>query len=220
MLYHHEDLSSCDQAWAFLEAHDFVLFDHNRHVWKSNPEGFSDFATEGGTKRNDKTIRAFAQIVQEKVYANPLLVTFAYGDDHEDSMELIKTLGIDSCVHWMPKSPRTLILAGLKKASLACGEFRKHWCGIGGTVYESLAMGTPVMTHTDGATANPSHPFFQAPLIECESQEEIFATLKAYASEPEHYKTVAHKGKAWFDEHLGIGLAKEYITLFEQLLTR
>lgn len=218
MVYTKEDYSVFNQQWSFLDSHDFVVFNHSRHIWKSNPDNLHDHAQHGGTKRNDKVIRAFARFVHSRKARSPLLVTFEYGPDVSASKQLTHELGIEGHVRWMPQSSRISIMAGLSRATLACDQFRVGMCGPGGTGFETMGMGIPLLTHTEGAIRDPEHPFYNAPIIDLLEEEDIFKTFTDCAESPLKYKMIGKQSRQWFDEHLGDGLAKRYIELFESLL--
>lgn len=217
MVYNREDYAKLDEAWRFLDDHDLVLFNHCRHIWSSNPDELPDFSEHGGNKRNDKIIRAFARFLKVTGFTRPLLVTFEFGPDVAQSKELIEHLGIGKNVRWMPQSARVTIMAGLRRASLCSDMFRQGLCGLGGTGYEALASGVPLMTHTNGALTNPEHPFCNAPIIDVLEEDEILATLMDYEKNPDKYRSMGAESKIWFEEHLGGGLAKKYLKMLEYL---
>ena len=60
----------------------------------------------------------------------------------------VHELGVEQQVYWFPLMPRREIMVGLSLADLSTGEFGFPNSG-GGTVYESLAMGKPMLHYRD-----------------------------------------------------------------------
>ncbi len=206
-----------DTSWDELAERDFVVFNHSRHIWRSNPDGMSDFAAHGGNKRNDKGIRAFARFLRTTSFRSPVFVTFEYGLDVAHSKDLVAALGIEKHVIWKPLSERRHIMHGLRYASLALDQFRDGLSGIGGVGYEVMASGVPLLTYTNGAAADAAHPFYRAPIVDVLEEDEIFDVFVDYERSPERYRALGIAGKHWFEDHLGVGLVRRYHELFQQL---
>jgi len=204
--------------FSFLKKHDFIVFNHSRQIWCSNPDNLKDFDKYKGNKRNDKTIKAFAKFLKITKFKNPVLVLFEYGPDVECSKKLINELGIQNYVKWIEKSYRKEIMIGLKRASLAVDQVRERICGIGGTSYEILASGVPLLTFTNGVIQDKKNLFYNAPIVEVLTEDDIFNVFIDYEKNPQKYKEIGKKAKEWFDENLGIGLAKKYVKLIELLV--
>lgn len=197
-----------------LEHSDFVVFNHSRHLWSTNIHNLDDFDKYLGMKRNDKVIRAFAEFLKTTRMKTPLLVLFEYGHDVNDSKKLVHQLNIDEHVLWLPKSPRKVILLLLKKyATFGTGQFRERIsAGFGGVSYEILASGVPLLTKLADTE------FFNAsPAINVLTEEEILNVFKDYEKNPEKYRKIGQRSQRWFTENLGLGKAKKYATLIEQL---
>lgn len=216
MVYNNYDFKA-NTKWDRLIEHDFVVFNHSRQVWQSNPDNLPNFAQYGGGKRNDKVIRAFSRFLRSTSFQSPLLVLFEYGIDVDHSKKLIADLGIGQNVLWAPLSQRKDIMAGLRFASIGIDQLRKDFCGIGGTSHEIMASGVPLITHTDGAIYDPNHQFYKAPIIDALDEDELFEIFVDYEGSPEKYKQIGAAGKEWFDRNLGVGLAKIYYDIFTLL---
>ena len=219
-LYKEQAESETIGSWSSLNDHDFVVFNHSRHIWTSNPDFFTDFATHGGNKRNDKVIRAFARFLPRTGFKKPLLVTFEYGPDVDASKKLIHDLGIEGNVAWFPTMERKHILQGLKLASLGTDQLRTGICGIGGTGIEVMASGVPLLTHTCGAVRDPAHFFYNAPIIDVLEEDEIFRVFVDYEQNSEKYKSIGVQSGIWFEEHYGRELARKYARLIELLASK
>jgi hypothetical protein len=205
-------------AWEFLRRHDFVVFSQTRQYWATDHDQLHDFAEHGGLKRNDKLIRAFARFVRATSYRSPLLVLFEFGWDVDASKRLIAECGIEANVVWMPLMDRKTIMTGVRFASLGADQFRHGWSGTsGGTGSEIMAAGVPLITYTNGASSDPKDPFFQAPICDVLHEDQIYEVLRDYERDPDKYAALGRRTAAWFDEHLGSGLAARYLRVFEHL---
>lgn len=200
-----------------LEEYDFIVSNHSRHIWTSNPDCLCDFNLYGGNKRNDRLFRAFASFLKTTKFCNPLLITFEYGCDVEQSKKLACSLGIEDRVKWFPKSERRFILKVIASANLGVDQLREGISGIGGTGYELMASGVPLLTHTNGALKDNKHPFYNAPIIDVLTEEDLLKIFHDYEKFPEKYIEIGKKSKEWFDNHLGKNLAKKYALLLRKL---
>jgi glycosyltransferase involved in cell wall biosynthesis len=200
----------CDTSWDILSKKDFIVFNHSRQLWLSNPDNLCDFEENLGNKRNDKTIRAFARFVNQTRFKSPTLVLFEYGQDVDASKSLVLMLNIERYVIWMPKSDRKFIMQGLPLASLAVDQLREGISGIGGATYEIMACGIPCITHTNGATSVELHPFYGAPIVEALTEDDLLYIMEDYELNPDKYKSIGDNAKRWFKDNLGIGLIRQY----------
>jgi glycosyltransferase involved in cell wall biosynthesis len=214
MIYKEELPPRAFEKFAFFKKHDFVVFSPTRHLWKTNAELLADFHLFGGAKRNDKIVEAFAKVVNEKLFTNPLLVLCEYGADTEHTKNLVSDLGLEGFVHWFPIMSRKELVAGISMATFVADQFREGMSATSaGTTNEALAYGTPVITNTDGAIHSEDDPYFGCPILEALKMEEIYEYFQDYAKKPSKYKKIGRLSKKWFDENLGEGLAQKYLGL-------
>ncbi|QIW09665.1 hypothetical protein [Francisella sp. LA112445] len=220
MLYSKEDLDSDEnmKIWSFLDKYDFIVFNHSRQYWCSNIDELDDFSKYGGAKRNDKLIKAFARFIKITAFSNPILVLFEYGPDVESSKKLVNKLDISKYVVWMPVMDRKNTMYGLSKATFSSNAFRESKTDIGGVCYESLAAGTLNLNNCIEAIENPEHKFFNSPMIHALSDNDILKIFLDYESSPQKYKKMSQVSKEWFEENLGVGLAKKYVKLIKLLV--
>jgi glycosyltransferase involved in cell wall biosynthesis len=216
-IVYRESTAPGNTRWEDLDESDFVAFNHSRHLWRSNPDRLADFSVHGGSKRNDKIIRAFGEFLRTTSFRSATLVTFEYGPDVEASKDLIREIGIEDHVRWRPVTERRDILLGLSHAHVAFDQLRNGLSGIGGTGYEVMCSGVPLVTHTNGATTNPAHPFFGAPIIDVLEESEVLGVFRDIEAHPGKYQELGSAARAWFDEHMGTGLAHRYLDLFSVL---
>jgi glycosyltransferase involved in cell wall biosynthesis len=200
--------------FSWIKSYDFTVFSPTRHLWKTNAEPMADFELRGGAKRNDKLIRAFSRIVNDKLYTSPLLIFCDYGPDVHFSKALVQELGLEKFVRWEDIMPRKELVVLAELSTVVADQFREGMCATSaGTTNEALAFGTPVITNTDGAIYKIDDPYFGSPILEALSEDEIYEKLALYAHDPVQFNMIGDSGKQWFDDHLGEGLAKTYLSL-------
>lgn len=198
------------------ENSDFVVFSPTRHMWCTNPDQLSDFDVNGGTKRNDKLIKAFARLVEMDIYEKPQLWLCDYGSDVLASKQLIESLKIESYVVWFPIMDRRELLEYAKRATFIADQFRQTMSATSaGTTNEALAMGIPVVANADGATTDVTDPYFGAPIMQALNEDEILDCLLVHSENPALYQKIAAEGKAFFSQNLGLGLVQKYIDLLD-----
>ena len=220
MLYTLEDTSNIDlkdyvdiEVLKSLEESEFVVFNHSRQYWATNEDNLEDFDKFLGLKRNDRVIRAFAKFLERTKLKSPKLVLFEYGQDVKYSKELVSELNIEDSVIWMPKSPRKVIRILLQRyCNLGTDQFREGISmGLTSVAYEVLSSGVPLLAHT----AKMDNFYSTSPIIEALKMQDILDKFIDYEKNPSKYKEIGEESKKWFDDNLGVGLAKEYIKMFE-----
>ncbi|MBA3662163.1 MAG: hypothetical protein H0W64_10565 [Gammaproteobacteria bacterium] len=199
--------TSHTKRWDFLSQHDFVLFSHARQGWK----------TALDYKGNDKAIRAFAQFLnQQNSFYTPIMVLFEYGPDVSASKTLVEKLGIKKHVRWMPTMERKYIYEGLHKASLVFDYFHDEVVSFGGVTFEGFSCSAPVIGNSLlSAVKGINHTL---PLIHAFTEDDILKVLLDYSINPDKYIQQGKSARLWFDENVGVGLAKKYINLMEYLV--
>jgi hypothetical protein len=206
------------EEWDFLDNHDFIVFNHARHWWKSQLiDSLKDFNEYGGLKRNDKVIIAFAKFLKLTKFKSPILVLFEYGVDVKYSKELITELGIKNYIKWMPTSPRKSIMYALQKTDFSSNAFREKKTVIGGVCYEAMASGSAHLNNFIDIQGEKQLLFSSAPMIHALSDNDILNIFLDYEENREKYKKIAQDAKKWFDKNLGEGLAKKYVELIKLL---
>lgn len=216
-----EDNAPPDLELNVSDDNDFVVFSPTRHMWCTNADKLPDFDVNGGTKRNDKLIRAFARLVKMGVYKAPQLWMCDYGQDVDASKQLIETLGISQNVIWFPLMDRRELLEYAKQATFIADQFRQTMSATSaGTTNEALAIGVPVIANADGAIADENDPYYDAPILQALEEDEILDHLLLHSRDYKAYETVAREGALFFEKNLGLGLTKKYLELLTEKLER
>lgn len=192
--------------WSFLKNHDFVLFSHMRHSWKTG----TDY------NGNDRAIRGYAKFIKEKSrFQNPIFVLFEYGCDIEASKALVAELNIEKYIKWVPTTHRKHIYAGLKYANIVTGIFNDEVISWGGVTYEAFSCGIPVI---GGAKIKRKEATHDLPLIHALEVNEIADILYDFQENPDKYRQIGIKSKQWFDQNVGQFLIDKYVELITLLI--
>ena len=212
-----EDNAPPDLELNVSDDNDFVVFSPTRHMWCTNADKLPDFDVNGGTKRNDKLIRAFARLVEMGVYKAPQLWMCDYGQDVDASKQLIETLGISKNVIWFPLMDRRELLEYAKQATFIADQFRQTMSATSaGTTNEALAIGVPVIANADGAITDENDPYYDAPILQALEEDEILDHLLLHSRDYKAYETIAKEGEIFFEQNLGLGLTKKYLDLLNE----
>lgn len=188
------------------ENHDLMIFHHSRHYWKTT-------ASEISRKANDNLIRGLAQFIAQKPDVRTVLVTMEYGVDVNASKQLIANLGIENHVAWFPQMARKDLMVGLGMADIGTGEFHRSWFSFG-TMYETLAMGKPLMHYRRDELYSATYPKLY-PLINVATAEEIAAALTDYVERPEHFRQMGELGRQWLLKYVIDDVLNEYTKLID-----
>lgn len=200
-----------------MSNHNMVLFSHTRHHWRDLTQAHEK---KDGGKGVDKLIIGYAKFIKNNPSENPLLLFFEYGKDVDASKELILELGIEKYVVWLPLMLRKEILGLIEYADIVVDAIGSEmWGGVG---WEGLSCGKVLMQNIVQSDEEYYREMgHELPFImKSNSPEQVEAHLNAFIENREYYKTQAEKNKEWFNTHAGVGLAKEYKKIIEELYTK
>ncbi len=212
MVYNREEIREdslsprLKEAVALFKERDVVLFSHVSHKWKKIPRDWNNISI----KSNDVLIRGFAEFVMTKTSQSPLMVLIEYGYDVMHSKTLIKELGIEDRVYWLPLLSRKEIMYLLEYVDLGGAELGGvMW---GGTGWEFLSKGVPFFQNLEMTeegflemTGAPMPPF-----LNVKKESEICNTMIDFVRHQDIYKKIGHDLKIWFDKYNGISLTQKF----------
>ncbi len=198
-----------------IKKHDFIIFSHTRHVWQE--DALEVQIKEDGGKGLNKLIIAYSQFIKKNHNSKPLLVFFEYGQDVEASKELIKELQIEEYVLWLNLMPRKDILQLIGYADIVVDSLcATMWGGVG---WEGLTRGKILMQNIvqsdEEYKEEMGHnlPF----ILKAFTIEEVEKHLNDFVLNRKFYLDKASQNREWFDKYAGVGLAKEYKEIIEEL---
>jgi glycosyltransferase involved in cell wall biosynthesis len=191
----------------------FVVISQSRQYWTKSIDGAYGLDMKG----NDILIRGFNNFKLNS--PNSKLILFEYGPDVNASKELINHLDLTDSVIWIPKIPRKYILRIIKEfANLGADQFTSGY--FGGTGYEIMSQGVPLLTNIN-LTPEKYIELIGAPLPPITNVcnfIEVSEALTFYYNNPAALKLKSVEVKKYFDEELGMGLAKKHINLYSQII--
>ncbi len=172
--------------------YDFICFQHGSQDW-SNRGPYKI------NKGNDLLIKGFAQyLAVASNKKDSLLVLVEYGNDVQKSKELIKQLGIEKQVYWLPKLNRKDIMKIISEIDIGIGELGyRRWYSYG-CIFEYMALGKPIVHHRDdeyyrSLGADLYHMF------NAKSEADICEIFSAYRRNPTPFKELGNKSKYWLE---------------------
>lgn len=128
-----------DRISKIKASHDFVLLYHGRQEWATYHNKFTG-------KNTHHLIQGFAGFVKQNPQTRACLIMLEYGTDVEQSKQLIKKLGVEERVYWLPKMYRKELMYVVQNVDICCGEFAHSFLTFG-TVVEAMLMKKPVITY-------------------------------------------------------------------------
>jgi ubiquinone/menaquinone biosynthesis C-methylase UbiE/glycosyltransferase involved in cell wall biosynthesis len=148
-------------------------------------------------KGNDKYLTAFAEIVKTGISARLLIP--AWGQDVEQSKDLVKRLGIESKVVWLDPMPEGRLVKFYNSVDLVLDQFGN--CRTFGLITpKAMACGVPVVLSYD---PNIHKWCFQEqpPVIQAEDEGEIFQAMHYYLTNDDERNLLSHRCRDWVLNH-------------------
>lgn len=203
------------QAMQRISRSDLSLFSAARQLWVRDTT-IPDAHWPSYTKNSDFLVRGFAQFLEHRPHAAPLLTLIEYGQDVEATKRLATQLGVADRVQWLPIMQRREIMELLSACHAAAGEFYLEpgllW---GGTGWEGLASGRPLIQAfnftDDSYRADFGHE--PPPILDAKSAEQVSAQLIRLYDLPDRGSDIGARSAAWFNDHGGVGLARRWLDL-------
>jgi hypothetical protein len=175
------------------QASDLMLVYHARHCWQCT-------AGDLNAKGTHKLLEGWSMFVRRHPEIKATLVTLEYGKDVLASKKLIRSLGIEPNVAWLPKMYRKDVMVGLNLADIVCGEFENNWM-TGGVLYEALVLGKPILAWRDDEPYKKTYPNLY-PILSAREPESIAARLEEYLAAPQAVRAASARGRAWYQTEI------------------
>lgn len=222
MVYNKETLDSKDvpeklnKVLERFKEYDKVIFSHVTHRWDFEDNDGINYKMSNINRRNDKLIHGFGEF-QKTSTAKNLLVMSEYGPDVPQSKAIVKALGIENNVLWLPVLGRKELMLLMQQAHLCVGELGEAgtW---GGATWEFLASGKAVINRykieANEYQKQMGIPF--PPLLNITTANDIANILGDLEKHPEKYITIGKQSKDWFDTYNGQSLTKNYVELIHK----
>lgn len=126
------------------------------------------------TKGNDRFLRALARFVGET--DRPVrLIALDRGPDRELARELVAELGLSEIVEWRGTLSHRALYETIQDADVVVDQFDVG--GMGGIAWESMALGTPVLTYLHPSSDGLSFDV-PTPVLNAYTEDEILQKLR------------------------------------------
>jgi hypothetical protein len=208
--------SNLDKMIKSISNYNLVVFSHTRHLWRKE-HFLEDYIVKDGLKGLDKLMLGYSRFIKNNPDINPLLVFFEYGSDVLASKELIAELKIEKYVKWLPLMPRKDILQLIDCSDIVVDALGSGmWGGVG---WEALASNKNLMQNIrqtdDEYLQEIGHelPF----IMKANSAEDVEKHLSDFIGNRSFFYKKAKDNKEWFNKYAGVGLAKDYKDIVEEL---
>jgi len=168
-------------------------------------------------KIHDYYLAAFSNFIKKTNKNECIFVLFEYGQIVEVTKEKIKQLDIEDNVMWVPKMSRKEILLIMERVDLGFCDFDGNiWGGLG---YEFASKGVPFFHYLnlDKEQFENEYEIPYPDFINTNSPEIIYNHLIKFTQNPEPYRKMGIQIKEWFDKYAGIGLARRWKELIEEV---
>jgi len=199
--------------WGFLfrkirEENEFLIFYHSRHVWACSEKDWNH-------KGTDSLLKGFALFLKKSQKVKAKILTLEYGSHVKQSKELIRELGIESSVIWMPKMYRKDLMIGLALSDIVCGQFTHSTLSFG-SVCEGLALAKPILGHRRDEEYKSIYMELY-PMMNAKSPEEIAKQLELYIENPDKFKLMGMTGRAWLDKYFEEQPMEKFVNYFNSV---
>ena len=165
-------------------------------------------------KGNDKLIRGFA-VLRKRLGPGPKLFLSAWGQEIESSRALVRELGIENDVVWLPPLPKRRLAEYMNASDVVLDQFVLGCFGT--TTPEAMACAKPVLLYyrpEDHAWCLPEHP----PVVQACAAEEIAAALERLLTRPEEARRIGEESRAWFLRHHSLDLVvARHLEIYEAI---
>ncbi|WP_421941592.1 glycosyltransferase [Pedobacter sp.] len=186
-------------------AQDLVIFHHSRHSWKNPQDKFE-------LKGNNILFKGFADFLKQNANIKACIVTLEYGNEVDESKALIKELGIEENVYWMPKQDRKELMMGISLCDFVVGELYNSF-NLYGVTTEALQMGKPIMQkRIDEEFTNDYNTLH--PIIYADSAEQVSAGITSYIKNPGYYHQQGIEGRKWYTKNI----LNKFLSIIDKLI--
>jgi hypothetical protein len=171
----------------------FLVLYHGRQEWKT-------YVNEFTNKNTHHLIIGFSKLferIDNKEEAKLLMVE--YGGDVTASKTLVKELGIEEQVIWLPKMYRKDLMYLIAQVDLCSGEFYKSYNTFG-TIIEAMIMAKPVINYRNDELYLDKYPSLY-PCLNAQTSDEIAERLQFAFQHPDAISTMGQECKEWVEKY-------------------
>lgn len=167
--------------------HEFLIIQHGRQYWR----GLDTWSLKG----NDRLFKGYKQFLTENPTRRAHMVLVEYGKNVPDSKALIRSLGLEKHVTWLPLMSRKWIMAALPMMDVVVGELYRSWLTYG-VACEAMCAGRPLLKKRDNAFYAPWYDALY-PMFHAEQPNDIAAALDHAVDHPAEARRIGEEGRKW-----------------------
>jgi hypothetical protein len=157
------------------------------------PDGFSSQDHKG----TDVLLRGFAAFIAAGGHGQLRLV--AKGLHVEDAQDLVRALGIESNVAWLPEMTHAAVHDEMRQADVDADQFGQSLPGL--VMSDALAIGRPVVANFRPDLLGDAFPE-PLPGAHADSPDAVCAQLQRLAGSPDERADLARRGRAFAERYL------------------
>ena len=217
LVYHLESLQFLDQygdqlkkALNMISSIKYVFFINSRQYWV-RPVDVSESIWRKESKNSNYAILAFERFLRETKITDVRLIICEYGKDVIETKTLVRSLGLEDYVAWLPIMTRKEILVLMRNVFLNIGEFYEEQVLFGSAGFEAMSAGTPLINSFKFKPQEFYEEFGapSPPILIANSVDEIFCAMKNLCTDEQYYQECALKTIDWYMEHSGLSAARK-----------
>ena len=172
---------------------DILIIQHCRQEWTGDKESFH-------YKANEVFLHGFKDFISSNPQLRVNLLLLEYGTDVDATKNLVSELGINSRVHWLPKTLRRNLIGVIDLCDVGVGELGKSWI-VYGAALEILSVGKIFIGRRNDSDFIKSYKYLY-PMFNAEKSGDITDHLNKIALDLNKEKRVALNGKKWLEEEI------------------
>lgn len=168
---------------------ELIILQYVRQVWKPIRDKWS-------LKGNDLLIKGYAEFLKKYPAVTSKLVLFEYGVQVNETKELIRELGIENQVVWLPKMSRKDLMHFISISDVVVGELHHSWLTYC-VVFETLCLGKPLLHKRNDEEFKDAYPDLY-PMLHAFSAETVLDGLSQLVDNKEAVQKIADESHKWF----------------------
>lgn len=193
---------------------DFIVFHPARQHWSAERH-------PSWEKGNDLFLHGFARLVKEqgKEHGRRVGAVFVeWGQMVEQTKRLLRELGIDERVLWVPPLPFRQFIAYIQATDLVADQF--YLGAFGGIMPRALMLGRPAMLYLDEEVHRWCFPEMP-PVLNVRTADEVADSLRRFAESPTLGEEQGAAGRQWYElYHSNRVIASRFLDALRGVLDR
>ena len=184
-----------------LEDTDVVLLSPASHNWD--------------IKGTEVMLRGFSELIR-RGQPRTILILTSWGLELDRSRALIRELGLEERIRWVPPLPKLQLIEAYRGADVVLDQFLIGT--FGGIAPEAMACGRPVVMAFDAKLNEWAFPTLP-PVVPASTVEELYRQLARLVNDAEERARIGRSGREWVERHHGWRLVVDReLAVYEEVL--